>query len=473
MEVDLYEILEVERSASSGEIKKAYRKLALRYHPDKVSEDERDEAEIKFKEISRAYEILSDEGKRSDYDIYGTTGGFGDGTGMNGGFSGNPYGDEYGSQSYGADDFYNFFYNMNGGGPTPRQSGKSRGGKKQKTDDAELELDVSLEDLFKGKTVKITSTRDIICGSCHGSGARKKAVPRVCAACEGRGYSTKIKRVGPGLVSQFHIDCESCQGEGKTFRSKDKCKTCRGTSVTEETKILEFEIPPGSRSGESVVLAGESDEAPGKQAGDVILTFHCTDHAVFTRKGDDLYVEYKITLVEALSGFSKVVTKHLDGRAIHLSTPTGKVIRPGDYIRILGEGMPVHNKSSSWFGSRKKRGDLYVAIEIEFPTDNWYLEKNDIYKLKNLLPTELRSDADKAKQKVPVDSLPEANIEYVTDFTIARDDSLPDYEDAEKGEHSQNHDHNDHESYQHYTHGDPAPECRAVSSSGKLELCEF
>ncbi|KAM9934426.1 hypothetical protein OXX80_005987 [Metschnikowia pulcherrima] len=448
MEIDLYEVLEVDRSASSGEIKKAYRKLALKYHPDKVGEDEREDAEIRFKEISRAYEILSDEQKRSDYDIYGTA----DGIGENGpGFSSNPYGDEYG-QSFGADDFYSFFSNMNGA-PPPR-AGKQKA-RAQKTADAEMEVEVSLEDLYKGKTVKITSTRNVICGGCRGSGARKKAVPRVCTACNGQGYTTKIKRVGPGLVSQFHVDCEKCLGEGKVFRTKDKCKTCRGAQVVEETKILEFEIPPGAKSGESVVLSGESDEAPGKKAGDVILTFHCQKHAVFSRKGDDLFMDYKITLVEALSGFSKVVTKHLDGRAIHLSTPTGKVIRPGDYIRIQGEGMPVMN-SQGWFSSKSKRGDLYVAIEIEFPTDNWYLEKNDLYKLQNLLPTEL-SKADQARQHVPVDSLPEANIEYVTDFAIARADSLPKYEEQEKAH--QNHGHGHGHDQEYYTHGEQTPEC--------------
>ncbi|OBA21053.1 DnaJ-domain-containing protein [Metschnikowia bicuspidata var. bicuspidata NRRL YB-4993] len=462
MEIDLYEILEVERSASLGDIKKAYRKLALRYHPDKVSEEEREDAEIKFKEISRAYEVLSDEAKRLDYDIYGTADGFAE-TGP--GFSNNPYGDGYGSQQYGADDFYNFFQNMNGGAP-PHSGGRSRTRGKQKTDDAELEVDVTLEDLFKGKTVKITSTRDVLCGSCHGTGARKKAVPRTCALCNGQGYTTKIKRVGPGMVSQFHVDCELCLGEGKTFRTKDKCKACRGTLVTEETKILEFEIPPGARSGELVVLAGESDEAPGKKAGDVILTFHCKEHEVFTRKGDDLFVKYKITLVEALLGFSKIVAKHLDGRAIHLSTPTGKVVRPGDYIRVSGEGMPAHNKALGWFASKKKRGDLYVEIEIEFPSDNWYLEKNDVYKLKNLLPTDLRNDADKKKQSVLADLLPEANIEYVTDFSISRADTLPKYEEPESAQNTQHRQHGGAHGYQghedeYYAHGEPSPECTA------------
>lgn len=419
MAVDLYEILEVESSASTSEIKRAYRKLALRYHPDKVAEHEREDAETKFKEISHAYETLIDNDKRLEYDLYGTTDGAT--TGM-GGYDSNPFGNGRGGE-YGGDDFYNFFSHMDDhGGRTPRPAAAGR------TDDARMDIDVTLAELYVGKVVKITSTRNVVCSGCHGSGARKKAAAKVCGACQGQGYTTKIKRVGPGLASQFHVDCEACGGSGKVLRTKDRCKSCRGEKVEEETKILEFEILPGSRSGDSVVLKGEADQYPGKQTGDVVLTVHCKDHDKFVRKDDDLYVKYKISLVEALAGFSKVIATHLDGRAIHVSTPKGKVIRPGDYLKIKGEGMPVKAKGSSWFSTAPKKGDLYVEVDIEFPDDNWYLEKNDLVKLKNLLPTHVKDRAGTRKQTVEADAVPEANIEYVTDFTIARAEALPDYE---------------------------------------------
>lgn len=419
MGLDLYEILEIDSSSSSGDIKRAYRKLALRYHPDKVSEEERGEAEIKFKEISHAYEILIDDTKRLEYDLYGTTEGMGNGMGPGlAGFDANPFGNGFGYQEYGADDFSNFFSLYNSGAPPGARSNTVN-----RTPDAELEVNVTLEELYVGKVVKITSTRNVICHTCQGTGARKKAAVKECTMCSGKGYTTKIKRVGPGLVSQFHVDCSTCKGTGKMMRSKDKCKHCGGEKVVEETKILEFEILPGSKSGESVVLKGESDEFPGKQTGDVILTFHCKDHENIVRKGDDLYIKYRISLVDALSGFSKVVMKHLDGRAIHVTTPKGKVVRPGDYLKIKGEGMPIKG-STGWFSSTQKRGDLYIEMDIEFPPDNWYLEKNDLVKLKNLLPTELK---EKSKQEILGDSLPEANIVYVTDFTIAREEALPDY----------------------------------------------
>ncbi|OVF11289.1 putative DnaJ protein-like [Clavispora lusitaniae] len=427
MAIDLYEILEVESSASTSEIKKAYRKLALRYHPDKVSEDEREEAELKFKEISHAYEILIDDDKRSDYDLYGTTDGAA--TGM-GGFDSNPF-NGYGSQEYGGDDFYNFFSHMNDNGPRQQRPTPGR------TDDAHMDVDVTLEDLYVGKVVKITSTRNILCSTCQGTGARKKAAAKVCGACEGQGYTTKIKRVGPGLASQFHVDCETCKGTGKVLRTKDRCKSCQGEKLQEETKILEFEIAPGSRSGDSIVLKGEADQSPGKQTGDVVLTVHCKEHERFVRKDDDLFVKHKIPLVEALCGFSKVITTHLDGRAIHLSTPRGKVLRPGDYLKIKGEGMPVKSRSS-WFSTGPKKGDMYVEVEIEFPEDNWFLEKNDVMKLANLLPSDLKDKAGARKQKVPSDALPGANIQYVADFTIARKEALPDYE-CDKPQESEHH----------------------------------
>ncbi|KAK6458753.1 DnaJ subfamily A member [Scheffersomyces xylosifermentans] len=455
MAVDLYAILEVEASASGSEIKKAYRKLALRYHPDKASEEERHIAETKFKEISHAYEILSDEIKREEYDTYGTTDGNGASHGGQYGYSGNPYEDFYGNgggQEYGGNDFYNFFNNMNG------SNGHGARGKpnKMRTEDAEIEIEVTLEDLFRGKTIRTTSTRNIICTSCKGSGAKKSAVTKKCVTCEGEGTVRKIRRVGPGLVTQEYVQCSSCKGSGKTYRSKDKCKKCDGKRTIEETKILEFEIVKGSKSGETIVLAGESDQYPGKETGDVKLTFRTKEHATFTRKGDDLYSKYKITLVEALCGFSRVVLKHLDGRGIQICTPRGKVIRPGDFIKIKNEGMPIKSSSSGWFGnSPSKRGDLYIEMEIEFPQDNWYLEKNDLTKMKNLLPNELHSKVDIRNQTIDDDSLPEANIELVTDFTIAKKDALPDYKEPETEQEEADHGY-DYDGYE--AHG-AQPEC--------------
>lgn len=433
MSENLYEILGVESSASGSEIKKAYRKLALKYHPDKVSEEDRLDAEIKFKELSHAYETLIDEDKRGHYDIYGTTEDrmpHGDDFD----FNGNPFENFYGGgsggyQEFTADDFANFFTNMNGGGPGGGRNGG--GGRKApgdiKTEDAKLDVEVTLEDLYKGKVIKSTSTRDIICNHCKGTGAKKSATAKTCSSCEGQGSIHKIKRLQPGFVTQQTVECTSCKGMGKIYRSKDHCKKCKGKRVIDETKILEFDIKQGSSSSGSIVLDHESDEYPGKTTGDVILTYSCKLHEVFTRKGDDLYCHFKIPLVDALCGFSKVLVKHLDGRAIHVATPKGKVIRPGDYIKIANEGMPK-NGGKSWFSSSSSKGDLYIEMEIEFPKDNWYIEKNDITKLKNVLPNDLKDEV-MNQHSVDAESLPQENIELITNFSIVKGEKLPEYKE--------------------------------------------
>ncbi|KAF3989866.1 hypothetical protein FT663_03437 [Candidozyma haemuli var. vulneris] len=429
--MDLYSILEVDSSATELEIKKSYRKLALKYHPDKVGEEDRESAEIKFKEVCHAYEVLSDEKKRADYDLYGDTDPM-----DRGGHApnGNPFGHQYGGQrEYNPEDFFDFFRDMGGNGP--------RGGRQQnrKTDDAEINVEVTLEDLFKGKVVKFTSTRNIICKSCSGTGARKAAKSKTCYSCEGKGHQIRIKRLGPGMVAQEEVRCTTCDGTGKTISSKYACKTCKGKKTVEETKILEFEIAPGSPNVGSIVLAGEADQHPAMEAGDVVLQYTCKEHDVFTRRGDDLFSKFKIPLVDALSGFSAVVCQHLDGRAMHVTTPKGKVIKPGHLLKIPGEGMRRTKQGAFSKLMGASYGDLYIEIEIEFPQDNWYLEVNDITKLKNVLPNDLQNKNDIKKQQVPTSSLPEANIEYVDKVTLATEDALPSYEEPQQQSHANGH----------------------------------
>lgn len=402
--IDLYQILEVESSASSSEIKKAYRRLALKYHPDKVSEQERVEAEHKFKQISHAYEVLIDEHKRYNYDTYGTDE---DVPGYNGaGYTDNSYEAFFGAgPEFKANDFHNFFSGMN----------NNQHHRPKKTDDAILNVEINLEDLYNGKTIRSTSTRNVICNHCKGTGARKNASARECGTCNGEGKIPKLTRTAPGYVSQTMVDCKACHGAGKIYRHKDLCKKCKGQRVVEETKILEFEIIKGSKSEDSIVLSQESDQYPGMATGDVILKYTCRQHKIFERKDNDLYCKMKISLADALCGFTKVATKHLDGRDIKISTPLGKVIRPGDFIKINNEGLPKRLKT--WFGN--PNGDLYIETEVEFPADNWFLEKNDLVKLRNVLPNDT---------KAPVDE-DEENIELVSEFTVLRQTDLPSYVD--------------------------------------------
>ncbi|GMF07348.1 unnamed protein product [Ambrosiozyma monospora] len=181
------------------------------------------------------------------------------------------------------------------------------------------------------------------------------------------------------MTVQETVHCRACKGSGHYYRVKDRCKRCKGSCVVSETKILEFVIPKGSPSEGQVVLKGEADEEPGLKTGDAILQYTCKDHPHFVRHKHDLYTKISITLVDALCGFKdRKLVKSLDHRYLFVSVPTGKVLKPGDSIIVPGEGMPIQ-------GSYSRYGDLYVGVEIEFPKDHWYLEKNDVDKLKSIL----------------------------------------------------------------------------------------
>lgn len=425
---DLYEVLGIHKSSTSVEIKKAYRKLALAHHPDKVPEAEREQAEIKFKEISAAYEILSDETKRYNYDTYGDAEGK-PSNGFGGGFS--AYDDDF-SQ----DDFFNFF-GGNGGG---FQGGhRNQPQESNRTDDSHLSVKVTLADLYNGKTVKMTSTRDIICTLCKGTGAKSTAKPRTCGTCKGQGHTTKLRRVGPGMITRENVKCTACKGQGQVYKEKDNCKKCQGKKIIEETKILEFVIEKGARFGDTVVLKGESDQAPGKVTGDIILTINEKDKVEnLERLGNDLFTDITITLSEALCGFkNKIVLKHLDNRIIQISTPTGKVLRPNQFIKIANEGFFI--KGSRFLA----RGDLYIKVNIEFPNDFWFSEKSELEKVKNILPTAVKT---KQANEIDIDSIDKDllknNLQNVTKFEILDLENLPEYEVTDD-------EHEDHRGYEH------------------------
>ncbi|ODV87577.1 hypothetical protein CANARDRAFT_26961 [[Candida] arabinofermentans NRRL YB-2248] len=421
----LYDILGVESSSSFTDIKKAYRKLALVYHPDKVPHEEREEAEIKFKEISHAYEVLIDEEKRNTYDLYGTT----DGSIPSrdtGGYSYDDFESGFGGAAFGGsgydfnpEDFARFF---NGGGP-------SRGGhqqqqqrqQQQKTQDAIINYDVTLEDLYNGKTVKISSTRDKICGGCKGTGAKKKAHIITCSRCKGEGVTIKYLQMG-GMIFKEPKECQSCKGKGKYYKSSDFCKKCKGKCVVQESKKLEFLIPKGSPDNGSIILEGEADEAPGLKSGDVILKYKTKQHTVFERKGNDLYTKVKISLVDSLCGFKdRKLVKTLDNRWINISVPVGKVIKPGDSIIVSNEGMPIN-------GNSNYSGSLYIGIDIEFPKDNWFIERNDLDKLKSVLDFSYGSNGSAtANNNSDKDNDLDEGSSEITNaaFTIKSKDTLP------------------------------------------------
>mmetsp|Transcript_48446 Transcript_48446/g.105377 ORF Transcript_48446/g.105377 Transcript_48446/m.105377 type:complete len:511 (-) Transcript_48446:202-1734(-) len=266
-----YKTLEVEKSAGESEIKKAYRKLAVKHHPDKGGDPE------KFKEVTRAYEVLSDSEKRARYDKFGEEGLENDG-------GGDP------------SDIFSSFFGGGGGGGRQRR---------QKTKDVVQPLKVTLEQLYNGHTKKMAISRQVI--------DKKKGVQQ-CDDCNGRGVKVEVIRIGP-MIQQMQSHCNSCGGQGKSFRTK------------QEREVLEVLIQKGSTDGTKIPFREMADEHPDADTGDVIFVVKQQEHAEFKRKGADLYLEKKISLVEALCGFEMSLT-HLDGRKLLIKTTPGDIVKP-------------------------------------------------------------------------------------------------------------------------------------------------
>lgn len=325
---------------------------------------------MKFKAVSQAYEILYDDDKRHLYDTHGMAA-FDPSRGA-GGMGPEVDLDDILQQMFGM--------NMGGGMPggMPGMGGQAGPRKPRRGADEQQQYQVSLEELYKGKTVKFASTKNVICSHCHGSGGKEKAKSKSCDSCQGKGVKIGLRQVGPGLVTQERMICEPCSGTGNVFKEKDRCKKCKGKRTTSEKKVLEIYIPRGAMQGERIVLEGEADQVPDQTPGDIVFTLVEEEHDIFQRRGHDLLADLKITLAEALCGFSKVVLKHLDGRGIKIDQPQGKILRPGEIIKVVGEGMP-HKKSDM-------KGDLYLQVDIDFPENGWTEQEADFASLQKILP---------------------------------------------------------------------------------------
>ncbi|KAL4234604.1 DnaJ subfamily A member 2 [Mactra antiquata] len=358
----LYEVLGVSKTASDGEIKKAYYKLAKEFHPDKNPE-----AGEKFKEISFAYEVLSNAEKRETYDRFGLQG-LKEGAG--GGFGGaDLFGDLFGG-IFGGMGGGPFGFGGMGGGMGGSRRGRRRG------EDTYHPLRVSLEDLYNGKTSKLQLSKTVICTKCSGLGGKAGATVR-CRVCNGRGVKVTLRQLGPGMVQQMQSVCPECHGEGESINDKDKCKECKGKKVNSETKILEVHVDKGMKDGQKIPFRGEGDQLPDLEPGDVIIVLQQKDHDVFSREGDNIYLQHKISLTEALCGFEFTV-KQLDGRELVVKHPAGTVIEPGALKVVKGEGFPHYRNPF-------EKGDLFIKFEVEFPPQN-FANAQQLKKLEKLLP---------------------------------------------------------------------------------------
>ncbi|PPQ65098.1 hypothetical protein CVT24_003059 [Panaeolus cyanescens] len=331
-----YDLLEVAPDASEAELKKAYRKKALRLHPDKGGDPEL------FKEVTHAYEILSDPDKRSVYDARGEAG-----LSEQGGMGGMDPQDLF-SQLFGGGGGFG------GGGFFGGGGGRSQG--PRKTKDLVHRVHVSLEDLYKGKTTKLALTRNVICTKCKGKGGKDGAV-RTCAGCNGRGMRVTLRQMGP-MIQQIQSPCDDCSGTGETINMKDRCTNCKGKKVLPEKKVLEVHIDKGMKGGQTIQFRGESDQSPTAESGDVIIVIEEKPHDRFKRHENDLTTEVEIELLTALAG-GQFAIKHLDDRALIVNVLPGDITMHGALKVIPGQGMPSQR--------HHEPGNLYIKVNVKFP----------------------------------------------------------------------------------------------------------
>lgn len=347
-----YDILGVSPSCSDSEVKKAYRKLALQFHPDKNPD-----AGDKFKEISHAYEILSDPNKRQMYDNYGEEGLNGDASGMGG---------------MNAEDLFNQFFG-GGFGRSAGGRGAPRGPRRGK--DMVHNFQVSLEDIYNGKTAKLALQKNVICNKCTGRGGKEGAV-KTCSRCHGSGVHVELRQLGP-MVQQIQSTCNECRGEGEIIKDKDRCKQCNGRKTMGERKILDVHIDKGVRNNTKITFPGEGDQAPNITPGDVIIVVSEKPHDRFKRRDDDLFCEIEIDLLTALAG-GQCAIKHLDNRMLIVNILPGEVIQPNQTKTIIGEGMPSPRHHN--------HGNIYVQFKVRFPEPNWTNDPAAFEKLAQVLP---------------------------------------------------------------------------------------
>lgn len=339
---DFYEILGVGREASVDEVKKAYRKVALKYHPDR-NPDDKDGAEAKFKEASRAYEVLSDAEKRAQYDRFGHAafenaggnGGFDFGAGFGGGAG--MFEDVLG------DLFGDFFGGRRGGG------GRSRGGG-VRGDDLRYDMEISFEEAVEGTERQISVPRTISCETCDGSGSKAGTTPETCPACEGAGQV----RFQQGLF-QISKACGQCNGEGRINRTP--CQTCRGGGRKRAMREIKVKVPGGVDDGSRLKLRGEGEAGlRGGGPGDLYVILSVRPHEIFQRDGNNIVCRIPVSMVDATLG-AKIEVPTLDG-IVKMTIPAGT--QSGKLFKIAGKGVVDLRRGF--------RGDQYVAVDVEIPT---------------------------------------------------------------------------------------------------------
>jgi len=350
-ETKFYDLLGCSPSSDDASLKKAYRKLAMKYHPDKNPN-----AGDKFKEISNAYEVLSNPEKRKIYDQGGEQAIKEGGSGGGGGF-------------HSPMDVFDMFF---GGDPFGRGGPRTRG--PRRTKNLVHQLSVSLEDMYNGTVRKLALQKNVICDACEGVGGKPGCYVK-CQSCRGTGMQVRIHQIGPGMMQQIQSMCQECHGEGESVDPKLRCKKCSGKKVNRERKILEVHVDKGMEDGQKITFSEEGDQEPGLEPGDIIIVLDEKAHPVFKRNGMDLVMKMDISLTESLCGLKKTIPT-LDERTLVIQTIPGEVLKTGDFKAVQGEGMPQYRNPF-------EKGRLIFTFNVVFPTS---LDPSIAEKLAAILP---------------------------------------------------------------------------------------
>lgn len=341
----LYDILGVKEDADASTLKKAYRELVKKHHPDKGGNEE------KFKEIDAAYKVLSDQELR---DVYDATGSVEPNSGLNAPdmdilshLFGMGFGGGFGGMNFSGDIF----------------------NQKRKTPDVLHDIHLPLESIYTGCTKIVAVKRTILCADCKGQGGSD---PQTCKICHGSGTVIAQQQNGP-FIMQTQKPCSTCSGTGKIHKEGKRCTTCSSTGYSQKKTTVDIIIPPGVPNGFVITKKNMADEHIGCETGDIHFRIRENSHNDFTRAGSDLLTKVAIDLSTALVG-GIVQFKHIDGKEVSITLHKGKIIRPGNTISILGKGMPKFPVSN---GDGNSFGDLKVTFHVEMPSDSWASKANE------------------------------------------------------------------------------------------------
>ena len=338
MSKDYYQSLGVDKGASKEEIKKAFHKMAHKYHPDKNGGDDK-----KFKEVNEAYQTLSDDQKRSQYDRFGSDGPQGYGGGGQG-FGGFDFSGAQGGVEFDMGDLGDIFGDFFGGGGRRQQARRGR--------DISTEIDLTFKESILGVDKKISISKQSTCDTCNGSGAKPGTKLDSCKTCAGQGQVREVKRSILGSFQSVRT-CEACHGQGKV--PSDKCTACHGAGVSKQNEELDVKVPAGINNGEMLRMNGMGEAIQGGQTGDLYIKMRIKTHPVFKRDGLNLTMDLEIKLSDALLGMNYNL-KTLEEDTISVKIPEG--INNGEMLRVRGKGVP----------SNRGRGDIIIRILIKMPS---------------------------------------------------------------------------------------------------------